>query len=154
VEVPVFLIGSAHDCDLVLADPAIPEVHTYVYVTEGGVSVRRLGEGPTIAIDGREVQTAKLVDGQRLKIGSYEFAIRIDQPQAVGRTPIQPPHVHFPATAEETSEPTGVVLVRGLLDDIRKALQTEARLQLFAADELPWRSLTAGESLLIRRESA
>src|SRR4051794_26522508 len=83
VDVPVFLIGSARDCDLVLADADFPEIHTYMYVNRGGVSVRRIAETPALVVDGREVQSATIVDGQKLQLGRYEFEVRIDRPVKV-----------------------------------------------------------------------
>jgi predicted component of type VI protein secretion system len=154
IEVPVFLIGSARDCDLVLADADFPEVHTYLYVNRGGVSVRRIAESSPLKVDGREVQSATIVDGQKLQIGRYEFAVRIDRPLKL-RTPDEESQ---PLTRDsEVAIPTehsGLSLVRALLDDIRAALKVEANLQLYAESDSPWRSITAGEQLLVRKASA
>lgn len=154
IEVPVFLIGSARDCDLVLADPDLPEVHTYLYVNRGGVSVRRIAESPALAIDGREVQSATIVDGQKLQIGRYEFAVQIDNPLKV-RTPEE--ETDSPRRASQFDTPQdhpGLSLVRALLDDVRAALKVEADLQLYIESDSPWRSVTAAEQLLVRKASA
>jgi len=154
IDVPVFLIGSARDCDLVLADADFPDVHTYLYVNRGGVSVRRIADSPPLAVNGREVQSAAIVDGQKLQIGRYEFEVRIDRPtnprenQEAGETPAA-----IPAFSSEP-DPPGLSLVRALLEDIRAALKVEANLQLYTEAESPWRSITAGEQLLVRKASA
>lgn len=153
IEVPVFLIGSAHDCDLVLADPAFPEVHTYVYVNLTGVSVRRLGEGPALAIDGREVQAAAIRDGQTLSIGRYEFNVRIEQPELAANDDDESPLEDRPAAREARAESPAVALVRALLDDVRSALRVESNLQLYS-ERSPWQAVTAGSPLLVRRASA
>jgi len=77
VRPPVFLIGSASDCDLVLAQGLFPAVHTYLYVTAAGVSVRHLGEGPELAVNGLAVETARLTDGDRLSLGGVEFVVHV-----------------------------------------------------------------------------
>jgi len=77
VQVPVFLIGTAWDCDMVLGDPQFPEVHTYLFVNQGGVSVRHLGVGPELTVNGTPVHTAQLHDGDRLGLGSYELAVQV-----------------------------------------------------------------------------
>jgi len=78
VAAPVYLIGAAADCDLVLADPRIPDVHTYLYVTPHGVSLRHLGFEPDLEIDGSTTEYAQLHDGQRFRLGqAYEFRIHI-----------------------------------------------------------------------------
>jgi len=156
IDVPVFLIGSARDCDLVLADADFPDVHTYLYVNRGGVSVRRLGDGPALAVDGREVHSAAIVDGQKLQIGRYEFAVHIgSSPEGGGRSDNDAQHDAWPETTPlPEPEPEGVALVRALLDDVRAALRVEASLQLYTEPELPWRTITAGDTLLVRKASA
>ncbi len=156
IDVPVFLIGSAHDCDLVLADRAIPEAHTYLYITSRGVSVRRIGEGPQLAIDGREVEQAAIHNGQTLQIGRYEFTLRIDwndptdEDSGNGIRPCVLPGNRLLKDHEPTP---AIAMVRSLLEDIRSALRVETNLQLYTA-ALPWRAITAAEPLLVRKASA
>jgi hypothetical protein len=76
VEVPVFLIGTAGDCDLVLAEPGIPPVHTYLYLRPEGVSIRALAP-PPLTVNGRVVENALLADGDQFGIGPFEFVIHI-----------------------------------------------------------------------------
>jgi predicted component of type VI protein secretion system len=154
VDVPVFLIGSARDCDLVLADADFPDVHTYLYVNRGGVSVRRLGEGPVLVVDGREVHSSTIVDGQKLQIGCYEFAVRIEDSTGSGRRDDDVEQAETQEKSPAPTEPAGVALVRALLDDIRAALRIESNLQLYTERELPWRTITAGDTLLVRKASA
>jgi predicted component of type VI protein secretion system len=154
IDVPVFLIGSARDCDVVLADADFPDVHPYLYVNRGGVSVRRIAENPPLIVDDCDVQSATIVDGQRLQIGRYEFEVRIDRPIKVdGPLESEETVSEIPFPNSEP-EPPGLALVRALLDDIRSALKLEANLQLYTESELPWRSITAGKELLVRKASA
>lgn len=75
---PVFLIGAAADCDLVLGDERFPEAFAYVYVTAEGVTVRHLAAEPELRVNGRPALAAALEDGDRLAMGPYEFAINIE----------------------------------------------------------------------------
>ncbi len=84
VEVPVFLIGTAHDCDMVLGDPQFPEVYTYLFINDNGVSVRHLGTGPELTVNGVVHHSAQIEDGDRIRCGSYEFVVRVEWPAAVG----------------------------------------------------------------------
>jgi predicted component of type VI protein secretion system len=77
VTVPVFLIGTANDCDLVLGDPAMPEVHTYLYVRAEGVTIRTLGAAPPLQVEGRPVESARLRDGNSFAIGPFAFRVHI-----------------------------------------------------------------------------
>lgn len=77
VRTPVFLIGAAADCDLVLGDPLFPAVHTYLYVRTDGVSLRYLGEGPDLCVNGRRIESTPVGHGDLLQLGSYEFRLHV-----------------------------------------------------------------------------
>jgi len=77
VEVPVFLIGTADDCDLVVAAPDIAPVHTYLYLRPEGVSIRTLGAAPPLTVNGRVAENALLADGDEFGIGPFEFLIHV-----------------------------------------------------------------------------
>jgi len=79
VSPPVFLIGAAEDCDLVLGDLRFPEAYAYLYVTIRGVSVRHLGEGPELYVNGELTESALLADGDILELGAYEFQVHIEE---------------------------------------------------------------------------
>ncbi|MBI85644.1 MAG: hypothetical protein CMJ81_20815 [Planctomycetaceae bacterium] len=77
VQGPVYLIGTTVDCDLVLGDLQFPEVFAYLFLTKRGVSVRRLGTGPELTVNGRLVQSSPLFDGDVLSMGRYQFCLRV-----------------------------------------------------------------------------
>ena len=76
-----FLIGTAPDCDLVLGDPRFDPLHSYLFVSPTRVTIRQLGFGPPLCVDGRQVAWAALADLDRLQLGTYEFQVRIEWPQ-------------------------------------------------------------------------
>jgi hypothetical protein len=84
VNVPVFLIGSSSDSDLVLGDLQFPETYAYVFVRAEGVSIRYLGEGPALAVNGAPAAATELSDGDKLTFGTYEFLVRVQQPEQLG----------------------------------------------------------------------
>jgi len=88
VNPPVFLVGAAEDCDLVLGDLRFPEAYAYLYVTVRGVSVRHLGEGPELYVNGELTESALLADGDILELGAYEFQLHIQErsPRGQGRS--------------------------------------------------------------------
>ena len=75
----VFLIGSANDCDLVLGDLQFPEAYAYLFVSGSEVTIRRLGCGPELAVNGERIETSELFRGDRVAFGPFEFAVRIDE---------------------------------------------------------------------------
>jgi pSer/pThr/pTyr-binding forkhead associated (FHA) protein len=139
IDVPVYLIGSAPDCDLVLADKTFPEVHTYVYVTKQGVSVRRLGDGPELRINGEVVQAGTLHDGERVQLGSFEFTVRVVPPPH-GRQHAVASSTPAPVLAVEVGTAPGVSEVFALLADIRATLRIESNLKLYIEPEAAWQN--------------
>ena len=77
VTTPAFLIGSAPDCDLVLGDPQFPQVYAYLIVHTGGVLVRHLGFEPEMTVNGQDASRVGLHDGDRLRLGPFEFVVGI-----------------------------------------------------------------------------
>jgi hypothetical protein len=74
---PVFLIGSSMDCDLILGDPLIPSVHSYILLTPTEVRIRHLGFAPELRINGACLELAALQDADAIEISSFTFLARI-----------------------------------------------------------------------------
>lgn len=130
---PAFLIGSAADCDLVLADAQFPEVHAYLRVEAEQVSLRHLGFEPAIAVNDQVVNRAILVEGDRIRSGPYEFLVHVefetsDRDDLDGGFDLD-----LPAAGDAVEESLGAGLVQELLDDIRPLVQPIARLKLYKA---------------------
>ena len=76
IEQKAFLIGSADDCDLVLADPRIGSVHAYVLRSDEKATIRWMGEGPEVTVNGESALRAiPLVDGDEIRTGPYAFRV-------------------------------------------------------------------------------
>jgi hypothetical protein len=73
----VYLAGSAADCDLVLGDMQFPDAHFYLLVGRGTVSLRHLGESPEITVNGRVATATRLLDGDRIRTGPFEFLLHL-----------------------------------------------------------------------------
>lgn len=74
---PVFVIGTSPDCDLVVTDQQFDDYHAYIMVAEDRVMLRHLGSQPEITVNQRIIRWAELCHGDRLRMGPYEFRIRI-----------------------------------------------------------------------------
>jgi predicted component of type VI protein secretion system len=79
IDTPVFMIGSDRDCDLMLGDPQFPEVYAYLFIRNGQVSIRRLGDGPDMSIDGHITDAGPLADGDCIRTGPFEFRVNIQR---------------------------------------------------------------------------
>lgn len=143
---PVFMIGTAEDSDLVLADEAFPETYLYLYIKTDAdlnetVSVRRFGVGPALLIDEVETDIAELPIGSVLEFGDYAFRLtqRTSQPgpdNGPGRGPDRDPDQNddepfLPAdfAAWELDESAALDKVRALISAVRASLEAEAREQ-------------------------
>jgi len=80
----VFVLGKALDGDLVLGDPQFPEAHCYIMRGADGVRVKHLGAPPVLSVNGHVTSGAFLSDGDRIRIGPYEFLVRIASTVADG----------------------------------------------------------------------
>lgn len=117
VTTPVYLIGTADDCDLVLGDPQFPQLHTYLFVTRDGVTARFLGDGPALSVGGRSVETVALKDRDHLVAGSYDFVIRIKYPDRLKNSDSQ--EREWYETVEHHYRSAVTNDVYALLDDVR-----------------------------------
>ena len=79
IDTPVFLIGSDADCDLMVGDPQFPEVYAYVFIRNGAVSIRRLGDGPEMRVAGQLTDGAPLLNGDLISAGPFEFRVNIQR---------------------------------------------------------------------------
>lgn len=78
---PVFLIGSAPDCDLVLADCSFPEIHSYLLITHHATApevVLHRVAGPSVTVQGRTAETIDVPDGGMIRAGGYLFQLHHD----------------------------------------------------------------------------
>jgi pSer/pThr/pTyr-binding forkhead associated (FHA) protein len=109
----VFLIGAASDCDLVLGGMSFPEAYAYVFVQGSYVTVRRLGSGPALFVEGESVETADLADGDSLAFGPFELRVAVEK------------EVSTNPAGNRYAEMTDDDPVSLLLSDIRRGLEEE-----------------------------
>ena len=76
IAAPAFLIGAANDCDLVLQADDVPPVHCYLFRNGDECQIRSLGFEPPLLVNGKQVESASLQDGDKLSIGEFELLLR------------------------------------------------------------------------------
>jgi predicted component of type VI protein secretion system len=74
---PLYLIGRAKDCDLVLGDDQFADYHAYIRLHNDEIWFRHLGEAPEVTVNGRAMRWGELQDGDRLRTGPYQFKIYV-----------------------------------------------------------------------------
>ena len=128
---PVFLLGSASDCDLVLGDPRFPDAYAYIYEKPDGSVIRYLGAGPVLEVDGRTAETCQLRIGSHISAGPFEFVVHRDDHSFEGSD--DDTELAFtPESPREEENSAAVDIVRALLADVRrKVLPPPAPLAAF-----------------------
>ncbi len=81
LETETFLIGSAPERNLVLADAAVPSLHSFIYRTETRLVVCHLGEEPPLLINGYRATRMALEAGDRITVGPFELAVHMLPPR-------------------------------------------------------------------------
>jgi hypothetical protein len=123
---PVFLLGSSSECDLVLSAAQFAEVYACLVVSPRGVTVRQVGTGPAILINGSPAADAMLRHGDAMIAGPFEFMIHIS-PTTDAIAPSCVPLSHPPAnrwkSAHQIHEPDLLREAAKLIQDIRAALE-------------------------------
>jgi hypothetical protein len=76
---PVTVIGRANECELRLDDPGVSRRHAEVRVTGSEAEIIDLGSTNGIRVNGRGVPSARLVDGDRIDMGSTSLVFRRDE---------------------------------------------------------------------------
>jgi hypothetical protein len=81
-----FTMGRSPECEFVIVnDPKCSRKHATVTVTEKGVEIRSLNERNFVIVNGVDMETAALSDGDIVTIGETEIRYR------AGGMPIEPP---------------------------------------------------------------
>ncbi|WP_165698650.1 FHA domain-containing protein [Bremerella volcania] len=122
IEVPVFTLGSASDCDLILGDQQFPELYAYILRTHDGYRLRCLTAEPILTVNAEDTVVAQLENGDRIRCGPYEFHF-----QKSANSPIQSselpqsktPAIDMPWVATDGQAQDGIETVQRLLRDIR-----------------------------------
>jgi pSer/pThr/pTyr-binding forkhead associated (FHA) protein len=67
------VIGSDEDADIILEDPAVSRYHCTVAVSPNGIHVQDLASGTGTRINGRQITSAMLQNGDKLEVGPFTF---------------------------------------------------------------------------------
>jgi len=77
VHAAVFLIGTDQDSDLVIGDAAFSGTYAYLLVQNGQVTVRRVGAGPELLVNGQRLDAGDVEAGDLLTFGPFELVLHI-----------------------------------------------------------------------------
>jgi predicted component of type VI protein secretion system len=103
VQRTTYFIGAGRDCDLVLSDPQFADVHAYLLLGSGGVTIRHLGQTPALIVDGRPVRRAILTDQSVIETGPFQFRVHIE-PAAVPAPPASDVVQHVARLLDEVAQ--------------------------------------------------
>ena len=75
----VTVLGRANECELRLDDPGISRRHAEIRVNGGEAEIIDLGSTNGIRVNGKAVPSARLLDGDRIDLGSTSLVFRRDE---------------------------------------------------------------------------
>ena len=104
---PVFLIGTASHCDLVLGDPRFPAVHSYLLVTRRGVTLRHLGQPPQPVVEGQRFEAVQLSDGQQITLEPFQFQVHIRPAGEAAAQPVPTQRLRIHGGDDSCADATG-----------------------------------------------
>lgn len=70
------LVGRSATCDITADDPRVADHHLAILAHDGRLYVRDLGSYHGTFVNGRRVQSAELIDGDRVQIAGLELQVR------------------------------------------------------------------------------
>jgi hypothetical protein len=126
---PAFLIGTSCECDLVLSAAQFAEVYACLVVHPTHVTLRQLGDGPAILINGQPACDANLRDGDRLAAGPFEFIVHVAPPSNNQVLNYERPSrlVNRWSTTRDNGDAMALGLAAKLIADIRTALDEQRK---------------------------
>lgn len=140
------LLGKSLDCDIVLDDPSVADVHALLYVSEHGLEIEDRSAGWTF-VDGTEVTRHRLRPRQALVLGALRLTAHVVPAQAA-----EPPGSPSAPAPESVGDPRPDMraAARGVGAFFARAhggrpMRQEATFAELMADELrraPWFALS------------
>jgi pSer/pThr/pTyr-binding forkhead associated (FHA) protein/anti-anti-sigma regulatory factor len=101
---PITLIGSSPVCKLRLGDKSVSSIHcSLVWQRDGLWVVDLAGKGGT-SVQGKPVRCAKLVEGDRLRIGKFLMRVHYPGESATGEPETDRPHVDVELKSADIDE--------------------------------------------------
>lgn len=107
-----FKIGAGPQCDLILADPGIPRLHSQIHLQSGAVWIETATEELHLLVNNRPCRRLALRHGDQLRIGSKELSVQLAPVIA------SPETVPEPSGQEGLSEDLAAMTAEELCDRI------------------------------------
>jgi pSer/pThr/pTyr-binding forkhead associated (FHA) protein len=77
---PATVIGRATECDVVIKASEISKRHCRILLAPDHVTVEDLGSSNGTFVNGKQIDRARLHDGDQLDLGGHVFEVRLQKP--------------------------------------------------------------------------
>lgn len=94
-------VGAGYDMDICLTNPGVSARHAKIQITPEGATINDSGSREGLQVNGQELATAQLFDGDELAFGAARFLFRLARRQEPGYRPTMRPR---PAAPEFKTE--------------------------------------------------
>jgi hypothetical protein len=122
-----FLIGAGSNCQMQLGGDGMPFLHSVLLVAGQQVTLEAFVPWPELKLNGAPVQTASLLDGDKVSIGPFEFAVQI----AVQTEAAEPEDLYAPIPLEIADEPQEDLAALSVAELIEKLEDAEEDVAAF-----------------------
>jgi adenylate cyclase len=112
------VVGRANTCDLVLSHTSISRTHARFLVEDGRCLITDLGSRNGTYVNGSQIETAMVADGDRLVLGRFRITMRCSLSEAVVLTS----DTTFAGAVVRAAQDTGAVASAPTID-ARRSLQ-------------------------------
>src|SRR5262245_42914389 len=113
---PRFLIGAGSTCDLRLGGEGMPALHSLITVSGREITLEAIAAAPALTVNGRQIQTTLLHDGDIIGVGEVEFLARFE----AGQTPNGAQMISAPPVAIDADRPVAELSAAELVDRIEE----------------------------------
>jgi hypothetical protein len=113
---PRFLIGAGSTCDLRLGGEGMPALHSLITVTGREITLEAIAATPALTVNGRQIQTTLLHDGDIIGVGEVELLARFE----AGQTPTGAQMIPTAAAAIDADRPAAELSAAELVDRIEE----------------------------------
>jgi hypothetical protein len=126
---PRFLIGAGSTCDLRLGGEGMPALHSLITVSGREITLEAIAATPALTVNGRQIQTTLLHDGDIIGVGEVELLARFE----AGQTPNGAQMISAPAAAIDADRPVSELSAAELIDRIE---EEEKQVEEFEARQM------------------
>jgi hypothetical protein len=111
-----YLIGAGESCDLRLGGDDMPALHSIIKTTGPEVTLEAIAAEPVLAVNGSQIETTLLKDGDVITVGELELLARMEPGQTPAGAVTLPEHGELVTDSQRSLEELSAAELVDLID--------------------------------------